>query len=71
MTPGDGKRSATAGGAKRPLDLIHRSKASNPALARAAAVSYSIEWGVSEAVIQAAFSIALSLQGGGYERTTR
>ena len=53
-----------------PLNLIHRSKVPNPVLARAAARSYSLEWGVSQAVIDAAFSIAIRLQQGGYERTT-
>ena len=70
MTPGDGKRSATAGGAKRSLNLIHRSNSPNPVLARAVARSYSLECGVSQAVIDAAFSIAIRLHQGGYERTS-
>ena len=69
MTSGDGKRSATAEGAQRPLNLIHRSNSPNPRPARAAARSYSLEWGVSQAVIDAAFVIAIKLHQGGYERT--
>lgn len=53
-----------------PLNLIHRSNSPNPALARAAARSYSLEWGVSQTVIDAAFVIAIRLHQGGYERTT-
>lgn len=50
--------------------LIHRNKVPNPALARVPAVRYSIEWGVSPAVVEAAFLIAIRLQEGGYARST-
>lgn len=71
MTPRSGRRSRPVrGGSAEPLNLIHRSNCSNPVLARPAAVSYSIEWGVSEAVVRAAFEIALKLHRGGYERTS-
>jgi hypothetical protein len=71
MTSARRARSARqAGGVSEPLTLIHRSKASNPALARPAARSYSLEWGGSQTVIDAAFCIAVKLHQGGYERTT-
>lgn len=67
-------RPSSGGAAERrgfsePLNLIHRSKVPNPVLARPAARSYSLEWGVSQAVIDAAFAIAIRLHQGGYERT--
>lgn len=57
-------------GSAVPLDLIHTNNCSNPALARVPAVSYSLEWGVSEAVVQAAFAIAVKLAKGGYAKPT-
>jgi hypothetical protein len=56
----------SAPGKARPQDLIHTNKVPNPALARPTAVSYSLEWGVSEAVVSAAFIIAIKLAEGGY-----
>ena len=71
MTGPGGRRSRTAGpGSAGSQTLIHRSNCSNPLPARAAARSYSLEWGVSQAVIDAAFVIAIKLHQGGYERTT-
>ena len=76
MTPCLRARSARReGGKSLPLDLIHRSNSPNPALARVCGrsevVKYGLEWGCSEAVIQAAFSIALQLARGGYDRLPR
>lgn len=69
MTRRDAREARTRRGNSLPLTLIHRNKVSNPVLARAAARSYSLEWGVSQAVIDAAFFIAIKLHEGGYERT--
>lgn len=71
MSPRASARSAPSGGSVLgPQTLIHRNKVPNPMLAGPAAVSYTIEWGVSEAVVQAAFLIAVALNRGAYERTT-
>jgi hypothetical protein len=71
MTTARRARSARqAEGVSEALNLIHRSNSPNPVLARAAARSYSLEWGVSRAVIDAAFAIAIKLEQGGYERAT-
>ena len=71
MTPVRRARSARqAGGFSGPLNLIHTSNSPKPALARAAARLYTLEWGVSQAVIDAAFVIALRLHQGGYERAS-
>jgi hypothetical protein len=68
-----GRRSRQAG-ISGPQSLIHRSNCSNPhgdsLSGRRHTLSYSIEWGVSEAVIEAAFLIAIKLQEGGYARPT-
>jgi hypothetical protein len=60
-----------AGGAGRaPLDLIHTNNSPKRASMRVAAVSYSLERGDSDAVVQAAFALALKLAKGAYDRTT-
>ncbi len=53
-----------------PLDLIHTNNSPKRALARVSGVSYSLEWGVSQAVVDAAFAIAVKLAKGGYAKST-
>lgn len=58
--------------------LIHTSKVPNPhecSLSgefdgRAATVRYGLEWGVSPAVVEAAFCLAIALSRGGYAKST-
>jgi len=56
------------------LDLIHRNKVPEPASMRVCGevelVRYGLEWGVSQAVIEAAFQIALALHRGAYAKST-
>lgn len=60
------------------LTLIHTSNCSNPHgcllsgefEGRAATVRYGLEWGVSPAVIEAAFCLAVALSRGGYAKST-
>lgn len=75
MTRREARGARTRRGAGHPpLDLIHRSNSPNPALARVCGpfelVRYELEWGVSPAVIEAAFCIAIKLARGGYARST-
>lgn len=59
------------------LTLIHTSKVPNPhecSLSgefegRAATVRYGLEWGVSPAVVEAAFCLAVELNRGGYAKS--
>lgn len=61
-----------------PQTLIHRSNCSNPRQHSLSGevppspgvVRYSLEWGVSPAVVEAAFLIAVQLAKGGYAKST-
>ena len=61
-----------------PLTLIHTSNCSNPhecslsgrLTPSPVVVRYSLDWGVSPAVVQAAFLIAIRLAKGGYAKST-
>lgn len=79
MRGGRDSGAAAAGRRGAPLDLIHRNNSPKPALARLSGrltpperavseVRYSVEWGVSPAVVEAAFAIAVKLNEGGYDR---
>lgn len=67
-----------AGAADPALTLIHRSNSPNPhecSLSgefpgRVATVKYGLEWGVSPALVEAAFVLAVRLHRGGYARST-
>lgn len=73
MTGRSARQRARAGAAGPALDLIHRNISPNPhgcSLSGPLAVRYGIEWGVSEAVVQTAFLLAVKLSEGGYARTS-
>jgi len=70
VTGRSGARAHGLPGSAVPLDLIHTNNSPKQALARVPALSYSLEWGVSEAVVQAAFAIAVKLAKGGYAKPT-
>ncbi len=63
-------RRVSAEGAGSSLDLIHRNNSPKPASMRVPAVSYSLELGDSEAMIEAVFATVLKLTGGAYGRPT-
>lgn len=75
MTPAAAGLSGVRGGQCAPsLDLIHRSKCSNPASMRVGARlggnSWSLEGGDSPAVVQAVFLLLVRLQEGAYDRAS-
>lgn len=73
MTSRSARKRARVAASEPALNLIHRNISPNPhgcSLSGPLSLRYGIEWGVSEAVVQAAFRLAVKLSEGGYARTT-
>jgi hypothetical protein len=76
--PGTARQGRARAGRSDPQTLIHRSKVPNPRQDSLSGelppapgvVRYSLEWGVSPAVVEAAFAIAVKLARGGYAKST-
>lgn len=70
---GDGRR-PHLGAPVAPQEFIHTNNCSNPIGMRvvgpSTAVRYSLDWGVSPAVVEAAFCMAIKLSEGGYAKST-
>lgn len=70
---GDGRR-PHQGAPAAPQEFIHTNKVPNSIgmgpVSPSTAVRYSLDWGVSPAVVEAAFCMAIKLSEGGYAKST-